>query len=105
MNHVYANPEPLRAEIEKLQGPALLEFGSPGCGICRAAQSIIAEATAGADNVRHIKVEDASGRRLGRSFNIKLWPTLIFLKDGHEVERLVRPTSAAAIKSALSLII
>ena len=50
----------------------------------------------------HIKVEDGSGRPLGRAFRVKLWPTLIFLRDGQEVARLVRPQSAGAIRDALS---
>jgi thioredoxin 1 len=33
---------------------------------------------------------------------VKLWPTLVFLKDGREVARLVRPTDAAAIRKALA---
>jgi thioredoxin 1 len=51
--------------------------------------------------VRHIKVEDASGKRLGRAFGVKLWPTLVFLKDGEESARLVRPTGVAEISEAL----
>ena len=51
--------------------------------------------------MRHIKVEDGSGRPLGRSFRIKLWPTLVFLRDGKEVARLVRPTDADEIEKAL----
>ena len=49
----------------------------------------------------HIKVEDGSGQRLGRSFGVKLWPTLIFLRDGKEVDRLVRPDSAQSIHEAI----
>jgi len=49
----------------------------------------------------HNKVEDGPGRRLGRSYRVKLWPTLIFLRDGQEVERLVRPTQAAEVAAAL----
>ena len=51
--------------------------------------------------MRHIKVEDASGKRLGRAFGVKLWPTLVFLKDGEESARLVRPAGAAEIGEAL----
>jgi thioredoxin 1 len=96
--------EPTREEIEGLKGPALLEFGSPWCGYCRAAQPLIAEALAERDGVRHIKVTDASGRRLGRSFGVKLWPTLVFLKDGEERARLVRPRDAGPIREALEAI-
>ena len=40
----------------------------------------------------------------GRSFKVKLWPTLIFLKDGQEVARLVRPLDSAEIAQAFNLI-
>ncbi len=52
--------------------------------------------------LQHIKIEDGPGRRLGRSFRIKLWPTLVFLRDGVELARVVRPTSVAAIGEALA---
>jgi thioredoxin 1 len=51
--------------------------------------------------VRHLKIADASSRRLGRSFGVKLWPTLVLLADGREVARLVRPREAAGIEAAL----
>jgi thioredoxin 1 len=54
--------------------------------------------------VRHVKVEDGSGRPLGRSYRVKLWPTLVFLRDGQEVARLVRPRDAQAISDALAAI-
>jgi thioredoxin 1 len=54
--------------------------------------------------VRHFKIADASGKPLGRSFGVKLWPTLVFLKDGTEVARLVRPRDAGAIDEALARI-
>jgi thioredoxin 1 len=101
MNTSYENPGPALADVESLKGAAVLEFGTPWCGYCRAAQGPIAEALASQD-VRHVKVEDGSGRELGRAFRVKLWPTLIFLRDGQEVARLVRPTSAGPIRDALT---
>ncbi len=102
MNTLYENPGPTLAEVESLQGPAVLEFGTSWCGYCRAAQGPIAQALGDPPQVRHVKVEDASGRPLGRAYRVKLWPTLIFLRDGHEVARLVRPADANAIRSALA---
>jgi thioredoxin 1 len=104
MNEQYATTEPARADVDRLEGPALIEFGSPWCGYCRATQPLLASALAGHPNLRHIKIEDGRGRRLGRSFRVKLWPTLIFLSDGKEVERLVRPVDATAIAAALAKI-
>ena len=99
-----SNTEPSRAEVDALAGATLVEFGSPWCGYCRRAQPLIAEALASHPGVRHLKVADASGKRLGRSFTVKLWPTLVFLKDGKEVERLVRPGDVRAIAGALARI-
>src|SRR5687768_11307097 len=96
----YADSEPRRAEVDALPGATLLEFGSPWCGWCRRAQPLIAEALAG-KNLRHLKIADASGRRLGRSFRVKLWPTLVFLKDGKVAGRLVRPDSAEEIRAEI----
>ena len=100
----HAATEPTREEIDSLQGPALLEFGTPWCGWCRRAQPFIANALAAHPGVRHIKVADASGKPLGRSFGVKLWPTLVFLRDGKEKARLVRPPGARAIREALAQI-
>jgi thioredoxin 1 len=101
MNHSYAAAEPARAEVDLLTGPAVIEFGAPWCGFCQAAQAPLAAALADHPEVRHLKIEDGKGRPLGRSFRVKLWPTLIFLRDGKEVARLVRPGDAKAIRDAL----
>jgi thioredoxin 1 len=102
--HNVTEPEPLRADVDLLDGATVLEFGTGWCGFCRAAQPLIASAFAGHDTVRHLKVEDGSGRPLGRSFRVKLWPTLVFLRDGKEVARLVRPSSETLISDALGQI-
>jgi len=104
MNTTYATVEPTRSEVDALRGPALLEFGAPWCPHCQAAQPRIAAALAGAPDLPHLKVEDGKGRRLGRSFQVKLWPTLIFLRDGQEVARLVRPPTSEEISTALAKI-
>jgi thioredoxin 1 len=93
--------EPSRAAIDAQRGPLVLEFGTPWCGHCHAAQPLIAAAFAPHPNIAHLKIEDGRGRALGRSFGVKLWPTLVFLKDGQELERLVRPRSAERIAEAI----
>jgi thioredoxin 1 len=100
----YTPEAPQRAEIDALPGTVLLEFGANWCGHCMAAQDPLAQAYAGHKNVAHYKVEDGPGRPLGRSFRVKLWPTLIFLRDGQEVARLVRPLNADDISAAFALI-
>src|SRR5688572_6726650 len=100
----YEAKEPSREDVDALRGATVVEFGSPWCGYCRMAQPHIAQAFGGHEGVRHIKIADGSGRRLGRSFKVKLWPTLVFMRDGVEVARLVRPGEAREIREALALI-
>lgn len=102
MNKEYAQVAPTRAEIDRLKGLSVLEFGTGWCGYCRAAQPLVEAAFADHPHLPHIKVEDGTGRPLGRSFKVKLWPTLIFLRDGREVARVVRPIDANEIREALS---
>jgi thioredoxin 1 len=99
-NNRYTANAPSRAEIDQSQEPILLEFGTEWCGHCQGAQPLIASALAKHPNLRHLKIEDGPGRPLGRSFRVKLWPTLIFMRGGEEVDRLVRPDSTAAVKQA-----
>jgi thioredoxin 1 len=91
--------EPTRAEVDAYTGPTVLEFGTSWCGYCRAAQPDITSVLQRHPAVRHIKVEDGKGRPLGRSFRVKLWPTLVYLEDGVEKGRVVRPADAAAIEA------
>jgi thioredoxin len=91
-----------REDVNALSGPLVLEFGTNWCGYCRAAQPAIESAFATFPSVRHLKIEDGKGRPLGRSFRVKLWPTLVFMKDGAEIARVVRPTEASPIVDALA---
>ncbi|MBS0499039.1 MAG: thioredoxin family protein [Burkholderiaceae bacterium] len=96
-------PETLtRADVDATRGPLVLEFGANWCGWCQGAQPHIASAFAQAgEAVPHVKVEDGPGRPLGRSFRVKLWPTLVFLKDGQELARVVRPQAGTEVEQAL----
>ena len=95
---------PSREDVDRLKGAAVLEFGTPWCGHCQRAQPLIEGALKDLADVAHVKVEDGPGQRLGRSFGVKLWPTLVFLKDGKEVERLVRPQGRQDIEDALQAV-
>ncbi|AVS62348.1 thioredoxin [Paracidovorax avenae] len=95
---------PTREDIDRLQGAAVLEFGTPWCGYCQRAQPLIEAALKDHDAIQHIKVEDGPGRPLGRSFGVKLWPTLVFLRDGKEIDRVVRPQDAAALQPGMQAI-
>ena len=101
----YAAAGPPTEEIASLPGATVLEFGAPWCGYCIAAQAAIEAALADQPQVRHLKIEDGRGRPLGRAFKVKLWPTLVFLRDGVERARIVRPTDLEALCVALAAVV
>ncbi len=92
-------PEPTRQEVDSLAGLTLLEFGASWCSHCKAAQPHIAAAVQAHAGLRHLRIEDGSGEPLGRSFGVKLWPTLVLMENGVEKARVVRPRSAAQIEA------
>ena len=91
-----------REQVDAFQDPTVLEFGATWCGYCQAAQADIASVMGHHPEVRHLKIEDGKGRPLGRSFRVKLWPTLIYLEKGVEKARVVRPGSAGDIEAIFS---
>jgi len=101
-NPTYAVDAPDRAEIDALPGFVLLEFGVDWCPHCQGAQPAIDTALRGHPDLQHIKIEDGPGRPLGRSFRVKLWPTLILIREGQEVARVVRPTAVGDLQEPLS---
>jgi thioredoxin 1 len=101
----FQSPEPTRASVEALPGVTVLEFGTGWCGFCLRAQPLFASAFANHPHIRHLKIEDGPGRPLGRSYRIKLWPSLVLLRDGQEQERLVRPQTEREVAEALGRLV
>jgi thioredoxin 1 len=83
--------ESMREEVDRMPGPVVLEFGAEWCGFCQALRPHLSALLAKYPQVHHVRIEDGRGKPLGRSFRVKLWPTLVFLRDGQVVCQAVRP--------------
>ncbi|HBS79189.1 MAG: thiol reductase thioredoxin [Pseudomonas sp.] len=100
MADLYKTETITRSEVDSLDGITVLDFGTNWCGHCRSAEPHVERALADFPQINHIKIEDGQGRPLGRSYRVKLWPTLVFVRLGQELSRVVRPTSADAVREA-----
>ncbi len=98
----YLEVEPSLSSVNEIKGYTLLEFGAPWCSHCQGAKPYIEQALSDYENLMFFKIYDGKGKPLGRSFNVKLWPTLILVKDGQELNRLVRPANIAEITDLLA---
>ena len=106
-NHTGFNPDygedaPTLEQVSGLTGDAILEFGAPWCEHCQVAEPAVREVLTEHSKLHHIKIYDGKGKRLGRVFRVKLWPTLILLRDGKEVARLVRPLLSDEVRQLVA---
>jgi thioredoxin 1 len=89
----YREDEPTREEIDRSKGLLLLEFGANWCGHCQALSPTVEALLNANPQVQHVRIADGRGKPLGRSFRVKLWPTVVLMRDGQIVSQLVRPTA------------
>ncbi|MBX9348511.1 thioredoxin family protein [Chromobacterium piscinae] len=99
-HYLVDNPSP--EGVAALPGLTLLEFGVDWCPHCQGAQPLLAQYLSAHPRLRHLAVEDGKGRRLGRLYGVKLWPSFILLRDGIEIGRAVRPQSLDDLEALLA---
>ena len=77
-------------EVERSPLPVLLDMWAPWCGPCRMIAPTIEQlATELAGRVKVAKLNTDENPMTGSRFNVRSIPTLLVLKDGKEIDRLV----------------
>jgi thioredoxin 1 len=102
LNFLSETESPTLRELQAVPGCVLLEFGTEWCPHCRAAAQPVQAALALLPQWRHLPIEDGPGRKLGRHFKVKFWPTLVAMRGGQELGRLVRPTQTDEVSRWLA---
>lgn len=100
----FTDTPPTREALDAVPGVVAVEFGTAWCPHCQRAQPLLRDALARHPQVQHLKVEDGQGRPLGRSFRVKLWPTLVLVRGGVELARVVRPDTQADVDAVFRVL-
>ena len=89
--------------VLKSEKPVLIDLWATWCGPCRMVAPTVAEiAEEMGDKVVVGKVDVDSNRQIAMDFGIRAIPTLLILKGGQEVDRLVGNKPKAEIVSKLT---
>ena len=82
-------------EVMKSDRPVLLDFWASWCGPCRMVSPIIDEISAERGDIKVGKVNVEEQRELAAQFRVMSIPSLVVMKDGKIVNRMVgaRPKS------------
>ena len=90
------------SEVERSALPVLLDMWAPWCGPCKMIAPVLEElASELAGRVRVAKMNVDENQITASRFNVRSIPTLLVLKSGKEVDRLVGVMPKVAIKQRL----
>lgn len=78
------------SEVERSALPVLLDLWAPWCGPCRMIAPVLEQLAAEmAGRVRVAKLNVDENQATAGRFNVRSIPTLLILKSGHELDRLI----------------
>lgn len=98
---IHVNEENFQREVVDSKIPVLADFWAPWCGHCTKLSPVLDElASDMGDKIKVVKINVDENRALAQKFNVMSLPTMILIKDGEKIEKLLgfMPKSAISDK-------
>jgi len=102
MSEINLTSQNFEAEVLKSKLPVLVDFFATWCGPCQMLKPAItelAEEMKGKAVVAALDVDEQ--REIAEKYNVSSMPTLLFFKDGKEVDRVIGLQSKDTLKEKL----
>ena len=91
------------AQVERSPLPVLVDFWAPWCGPCRAvAPALEAIARRSAGRLKVVKVNVDENQEVAGRYQVRSIPTMVVLRGGKEVDRMVGALPPAEIERRLA---
>ena len=98
-----SNEANFSSEVLMSPGSVLVDFWAPWCGPCKALAPKLEEiANEGQTEARIVKVNVDENPSLAASYGVRGLPTMVLIKEGEEIERLMGNQSKDAILEFLN---
>lgn len=68
-------------------GLCVLKFGATWCGPCKRLEPVVEKLADEFTDVTFLTIDIDDAREMGKDYNVRSVPTLVFLKDGVEFKR------------------
>ena len=88
-------------EVVRAEGPVVVDFWATWCGPCMMLAPVMQELDGEMPGIKFCKVNVDDERDLAMEFQIDSIPTLLCVKDGHVVRRLVGYREKDVLKKEL----
>ena len=89
-------------EVEKHDGLVVVDFWATWCGPCRMIAPILEQlSTEYEGRVKVAKLDVDANIKTGSRFNVRSIPTLLFFKDGKQVDQIIGAVPKARIEAVL----
>lgn len=99
VKHISSNE--FESEVLKSENVVLVDFYATWCGPCKTVAPILEEIAKEDRKIKIVKVDVDESEDISADYNVMYIPTLVIIKDGEEVDRIVGAAKKAEIQKMI----